>query len=161
VRVHLFLEARGDCCAKESQVSGTMAKINEDGKELLLLESVLFEQKLGQVGKSPNEKDRLRLIRNITLNFILTADQAYELLSKTHEFSALLDGAELVYPVVKDEEKDHFIFLGVNKLCKYPEDRQAFCERLGVEVQEPEKRKSGPKVKVATFDKQDVAGYTG
>ncbi|GBG31400.1 Hypothetical Protein FCC1311_076242 [Hondaea fermentalgiana] len=129
-------------------------------KERVPLEDGMFEQKLGQVTRQASERDRARLIKNIVDNFALTVDQAIAIVGACHDSQSKLDASVVIVASIPEDALEEFADAGVAKLFKYKEDREEFCEKLGVEYREPERPKSAQRPKVATFDKQNVAGYS-
>ncbi|CAK9028786.1 Uncharacterized protein SCF082_LOCUS18511 [Durusdinium trenchii] len=127
-------------------------------KEREPLTESMFEQKLAQVRNQPSERDRGRLLRNIAGNFTMSAQQAFELCNECHDSESKIAAGEALYEAVTDQEQ--FVETCVAKLFKFAEDREEFCQKLGVEYKEPEKRKSAAKPKVAKFDTNGVSGYS-
>mmetsp|Transcript_4022 Transcript_4022/g.5873 ORF Transcript_4022/g.5873 Transcript_4022/m.5873 type:complete len:129 (+) Transcript_4022:1914-2300(+) len=125
-----------------------------------ILDDVMFEQKLGQVKKQPSEKDRERLLRNLRDNFYMTGEQACKFCAECHNGQAKMTAAKILYECVREEERENFVRIGLDTICKYPEDKKEFCELFGVENKPSETTANDTGPKVSSFDKQSVSGYT-
>mmetsp|Transcript_18200 Transcript_18200/g.35757 ORF Transcript_18200/g.35757 Transcript_18200/m.35757 type:complete len:136 (-) Transcript_18200:267-674(-) len=132
----------------------------DEVKERVALEDHEFSLKLGQVKRQPSERDRARLIKNMVENFVLSVDQAIALVDECQDFQSKMDASLEVVKAIPEGTLEEFANIGVAKLFKYKEDRTEFCEKLGVDYREPDRPKSVSRAKVATFDKQSVAGYS-
>jgi len=119
-----------------------------------------FQGKLGQVRRQPSERDRARLIRNLSENFQLSAAQAIALVAECHDFESKMAASKAVLEAVPADQREAFAHDGMAKLFRFEDDRKEFCALVGVEFVPPASAGGPGGPQVARFDNHNTAGYT-
>ena len=94
------------------------------------LSEPLFKNKLKQCQNLREDKDKLRMIKNVGEQFTLTPQQAIQFCKTCSYFAQEIEAC--VYLQYKTNNEDEFIHLALDQ-CKFPEDRVAMCAMLEIE----------------------------
>ena len=95
-----------------------------------LLSEPLFKNKLKQCQNLREDKDKLRMIKNVGEQFLLTPKQAIEFCRTCSYFAQTIEACVSVQ--YRTTNEDEFIHYCLDE-CKFPEDRVAMCAMLEIE----------------------------